>query len=212
MFEAEKCLHEHIHESYPVAAAITKIQWSNIRADIIKEQPTIANDVGLLRTAVLSKGFMLAGMDPNMVLGAVSDCFEKFYFKRSDFKVSKSVHKTLKHLSKQMPIAAITNGNVNCEAIGIAQYFSCIIHASPQHPMKPHNAMFDLLAEELNIPSKNILHVGDDLEKDIKGATNAGYQSAWLAVNRTMNLTNESASMLPHIQLRKLKDLRKLIK
>jgi putative hydrolase of the HAD superfamily len=210
--EAQRCLSKYIKQRYPVAAGISNAQWQDIRAATLKERPELEHDLGLLRASTMTKGFELAGMQPELISPAVKDCFDYFYFKRSDFEVSKSVHKTLKKLAKQVPIAAITNGNVNCEAIGIAKYFSCVINASPAYPMKPNPTMFEHVSKTLNIPSKNILHVGDDLHKDIKGAIDAGYQSAWFAVNRTMGLANENASVLPHVQLSELKDLVKLVK
>jgi FMN phosphatase YigB (HAD superfamily) len=109
-------------------------------------------------------------------------------------------------------LAAITNGNVNCEAIGIDKYFTHTIQANPEYPMKPSPAMFDLISTKLGIAPQNILHVGDDLEKDVEGAIKAGYQSAWLAVNRPMQLKNERfARLLPHVQLDSLKDLKRLV-
>lgn len=210
--EAERCLKKYIKKHYPVASSISKLAWRDIRKATLKEQPELANDIGLLRALVLTKGFIQAGMQSELVAPAVSDCFDYFYFKRSNFQVNDSVHKVLGKLAKRVPLAAITNGNVNCQAIGIEKYFSCIVHASSQYPMKPSVAMFDYVAKELNIPSKNILHVGDDLDRDIKGATNAGYQTAWLAVNRPMNLNAENVSVLPNVQLIDLKNLTKLVK
>jgi HAD superfamily hydrolase (TIGR01509 family) len=212
IYEAERGLSEYITQYYPVASVITQTQWQDIRTTALKEQPKLFNDLGLLRATVMTKGFLLAGMPSHLISEAVTDCFDYFYFKRSDFKVHKSARKILKKLAKKLPIAAITNGNVNCKAIGIEKYFSCIVHAGSSHQMKPHRAMFDYVSASLNIPNENILHVGDDLEKDIQGATDAGYQTAWLAVNRSMHLRNEEVSILPHVQLSELKDLYKLIK
>jgi HAD superfamily hydrolase (TIGR01509 family) len=208
---AEHALSEYICEHYPLASGIAKTQWRDIRLASLKEKPELLNDLGLLRATVLTKGFLMVGMPSHLISAAVIKCFDYFYFKRSDFELPKSVHRVLKKLSKRVPIAAITNGNVNCKAIGIEKYFSCIIQASPSFPMKPNRAMFDHVAATLDIPSKNILHVGDDLDKDIKGAIDAGFQSAWLAVNRPMHLGNEYVSMLPHVQLSELKELSKLV-
>lgn len=210
--EAQNSLNEYIKTQYPIAANIPEKKWRDIRTQTLHEQPELVNDLGLLRATILTKGFLAAGMPSNLISAAVTDCYDHFYFKRSDFEVPKSIRKVLKKLAKRVPIAAITNGNVNCKAIGIEKYFTCIIHASPTHPMKPHPAMFDYVSAKLKIPSKNILHVGDDLDKDIKGASDAGYQTAWLAVNRPMHLRDENASMLPHIQLSELKQLKKLVK
>lgn len=212
IYEAERRLAQYIRDRYPIASSITKTQWNAIRLASLKEHPILVNDLGTLRSVIMTKGFILAGMDSESIPYAVSNCFDFFYHQRSNFVVSKSVHKILKKISKRLPIAAITNGNVDCHAIGIGKYFSCIVHASPTLPMKPNRAMFDHVADTLKIPGRNILHVGDDLDKDVKGALDAGFQSAWLAVNRSMNLKDEPASLLPHIQLNELKELRKLVK
>ena len=73
--------------------------------------------------------------------------------------------------------------------------------------MKPAREMFDEAAEHLGIAPKHILHVGDNLIKDVKGAINAGYQAAWFACNRQMKLANEPVSVLPHIALDNLNEL-----
>jgi len=49
------------------------------------------------------------------------------------------------------------------------------------------------------------------LPKDIYGALRAGYQTAWYAEDRSMNIRNEKASILPHVQLSKLSQLLELI-
>jgi putative hydrolase of the HAD superfamily len=77
--------------------------------------------------------------------------------------------------------------------------------------MKPNIAMFDAAQAHLNIPHGNILHVGDNLPKDVYGAIKAGYQAAWYAEDRSMNIRNERAPVLPHIQLSKLAQLLDLI-
>lgn len=209
---AEKSLLQYISQYYPIAAKTSRKQWAKIKQQTLIEQPELVNDLGTLRSAVMTKVFLMVGMPSDQVPLAASKCFEHFYQKRSDFEVDKSARKLLKKLAEKVPIAAITNGNVDCKAIGIDKYFTHVIHASPAFPMKPDAGMFNHIAEKLNIPAKNILHVGDDLHKDVQGAIDAGYQSAWFAANRSMSLKNERVGILPHVQLSKLSDLKKLIK
>lgn len=212
IYAAEAALREHIKMQYPVAASLSPQDWKRIRLQALQENASLFNDIGELRSITLTKGFIQVGMQGDLIPHAVTDCFDLFYRQRSGFVVPQKTQKILKKLAKRVPLTAITNGNVDCEAIGIAPYFSHIIQASPQYPMKPDSAMFNFIANELSIAPKHILHVGDDLEKDVKGAIEAGFQSAWLAVNRPMNLTNEtSAQILPHIQLESLKQLKRLL-
>ena len=210
--KAQQSLNDYMHTNYPQTKSISAEQWRNIRQRVLFEQPQLKNDLGGLRKTVLTIGFMQTNMHSDKIETAVEQCFDYFYMKRSDFEVPKSVRKVLKKLASKVPLAAITNGNVDLVAIGIDTYFSCIVHASQAHPMKPNPAMFDYVSKQLDIPPKNILHVGDDLDKDVRGAIDAGYQAAWFAVNRTMDLTKEPVSMLPHIQLHELKTLKKLLK
>jgi len=81
------------------------------------------------------------------------------------------------------------------------------LHASTSRPMKPAQHMFDEAAARLNVAPKHILHVGDNIIKDVYGAINAGYQAAWFACNRPMTLHNEPVSVLPHVALNNLSEL-----
>lgn len=207
--EAERSLQTYIAANYPAAAHISQTQWRHFRTRALRNKPSLRNDIGGLRKAMLGAGFENAGIQD--LSHAVDDCFNYFYKKRSDFTLDKHTHNILDQLSQRIPLAAITNGNVDCKAIGIAQYFSHIIQASPEFPMKPDRAMFLEMTTLLNMPAAQILHVGDDLEKDIKGAHLAGYQSAWFAIDRKMTLTNEPVEVLPHIQINCLSQLQQII-
>jgi HAD superfamily hydrolase (TIGR01549 family) len=147
------------------------------------------------------------GFSGDMLDVAIKRCFEHFYFQRSNFSLHKDIHSLLKSLSDRLPLVAITNGNVNLQQIGLDDYFSACFQASVELPMKPNKAMFVAAQAHLNISSENILHVGDNLQKDIYGALKAGYQTAWYAEDRKMNMLNEKALILPHVQLSQLTQL-----
>ena len=85
--------------------------------------------------------------------------------------------------------------------------FETILHASTTRPMKPAPDMFNEAAAILSIPAGNILHVGDNIIKDVLGAINAQFQAAWFACNRPMALRNEPVSVLPHVSLSTLSEL-----
>ncbi|MAC10550.1 MAG: haloacid dehalogenase, partial [Alteromonas sp.] len=106
-----------------------------------------------------------------------------------------------------LPLVGITNGNVNAQKVGLDRYFTAILHASVERPMKPAQNMFDEAASLIKVTPPHILHVGDNIIKDVFGAINAGYQSAWFACNRPMQLKLEPVSVLPHVQLDSLEEL-----
>ena len=61
-----------------------------------------------------------------------------------------------------------------------------------------------------SINPDQILHVGDNMENDVLGGKRAGCKTAWLAVNRPMNLINEAVTCLPDLVLDDLSELESL--
>jgi putative hydrolase of the HAD superfamily len=209
--EAEQYLRAYISDHYPQAAGYSSSDWLGFKKQALKEDPELRHDMGALRSITLTKAFVKCGLPSDEIPNAVTECFDAFYFKRSDFKIDKDIHKALNILAGKVPLVAITNGNVNLEQIGIEHYFTHVLHASKKRRMKPHSDMFDEASKLLNISPKHILHVGDNLEKDVWGATRAGFNSAWYAYDRKMDLNKEAALTLPHIQLTSIGSIEKLL-
>jgi len=213
--QADAALNAHLQRHYPKAAALSPEQWQQLKRDAIAANPSLSSDMGKLRLIVLKaalandiNGTTSQDCADDELEKAAIECFNCFYTARSEFELAQEVHDTLLALSNQLPLIGITNGNVDPEKIGLAPYFNVILHASTSRPMKPARAMFDEAADILGIEPKNILHVGDNMAKDIYGAINAGFQSAWFACNREMHLPRESVSVLPHVVLEHLDELR----
>lgn len=185
--------------------------WRNLQKELLLTSPVLKNDMSKLRFETLVVGFNNLGYSQQKSQDAAQQCFTHFYAQRSNFSVRDEVHLVLKALSKKVPLVAITNGNVNVNSIGIDQYFSVCFNASVDLLMKPHKAMFDAAQNYLSLPADNILHVGDNLHKDVYGAVKAGYQSAWYADDRAMLLNQENTYILPHVQLHKLESLLELV-
>jgi putative hydrolase of the HAD superfamily len=211
IIKAQCSLNELMHNQYPITRHADKDFWIAQQKSIILANPLLKNDVSELRRLSLESGFIELGLSGEELNVATRQCFEHFYFQRSNFTLNRNAHSLLETLSKSLPLVAITNGNVDLQQIGIERYFSACFKASVKSPMKPDKTMFDAAQVHLNIPHENILHVGDNLPKDIYGALKAGYQTAWYAEDRDMNICNEQAQVLPHIQLSQLTQLLEVI-
>lgn len=208
---AERQLDELIASQFPQAARLTPEQWRQIKIDLIRENPALASDMGQLRLQSL-KLALANDVPPGPALDeAARSCFDCFYTARSTMMLDSQTLEILAELSARCPLVAITNGNVDPERIGIAPYFSRFLHASLSRPSKPHPHMFKEAALILGLSPGQVLHVGDNLEKDVFGAISAGMQAAWYAVNRPMRLNQETTRVLPHVQLSALEDLLTLV-
>lgn len=209
---AEKTLMQHITKRFPAFAQMGRATWRAMRKQAISQDPRLASDMIVLRRKVLALLFTKLGVTTEQCQQEVELAYDVFYRARSDFDVLPEYLSCLSQLSQRLPLVAITNGNVDLARIGIEPYFAKSYHASVTQPAKPHPRMFQLAAEYLALQPQQILHVGDNLEKDVRGALRAGYQAAWFADDREMNLQREPATLLPHVQLSSLKDLLTLTK
>jgi HAD superfamily hydrolase (TIGR01549 family) len=213
--QAEAALAAHLKTHHSEAAALSPRDWYLLKRAAINLDSRLASDMGQLRKVILTAA--LSGKSAQTLSvelpsdaelnSAVDACFNCFYDARSDLTLDDEVHNVLKLLSANMPLVGITNGNVDADKIGITPYFDTILHASTTRPMKPAPDMFNEAAAILDIPAGNILHVGDNIIKDVLGAINARFQAAWFACNRPMALRNEPVSVLPHVSLSTLSEL-----
>ncbi|GAC15517.1 HAD-IA family hydrolase [Aliiglaciecola lipolytica] len=211
IMEAERKLFRYLGSSYPKTARLSEQDWQTFKREHLTQQPQLVSDMGALRKHTLQTGLHKVGYRERHLSTAVEDCFEYFYYHRSNFKVDKNICSLLSALAEKVPLIAITNGNVNLQQIGIDEYFTHCFKANLSQPMKPHDAMFSKASSVLQLSPKDCLHVGDNLKNDVMGAINAGMQSAWYAINRKMDLRRERTSVLPHIQLDSLDELRLLV-
>lgn len=211
ILNAERALLEMMHKDFPDTQQVDKGFWRRQQRNLLKSDPNLKNDMSQLRYKSLESGFKQLGFKGPQLTKATKQCFDCFYSERSNFKLNENIYSLIKYLANRLPLVAITNGNVDLHQIGLNNYFSACFKANVDMPMKPHPAMFSEAKAYLNIPSQHILHVGDNLIKDIYGALCAGFQTAWYADDRLMNLKNEKTKVLPHIQLKTLHQLTELI-
>ena len=209
--KAEQALTNYIAEQYPSLGHITWEDRLAAKEKVLAGRPEFFFDMGKLRFATLELLFSDLGLNTTEASKTAQDCFEYFYFKRSDFTINPEYHGILSVLASKVPLIAITNGNVNMQQIGLAQYFTGIYHASVDYRAKPHPDMFIAAQQDLVVPMQSILHTGDCPINDVWGAYKMGMQTAWYADDRPMRMNQERFRALPSVQLNELHDLTDLI-
>ncbi len=200
-------LNNNIARQYPATADLPPAQWTSIKTALVRANPDLAFDMGRLRFESLYEALAVEKLSSEQRKVAAQSLFDAFYNARSDFSVDNKVKQVLKALAEKIPLIAITNGNVDTVKTGLSDYFTTTLHASINRPSKPHRHMFDEAVNSLRLEPQEVLHVGDNLEKDVLGAHRAGLQSAWYAADRPMDLRTEPVSVLPTVQLHSLDEL-----
>ncbi|BDX04938.1 HAD-IA family hydrolase [Planctobacterium marinum] len=209
--EAEKQLFAFMTTQWPQVAELGRPAWRRFRARSIVENPLYAHDMIALRKSVLDKMFSAIGLQGEDLRDAAQQSYDVFYFHRSNFVVNPEYVALLQELAAKYPVIAITNGNVDIARVGLKDCFHHVFHASTVLRSKPYRDMFDAASKACGVAPRNILHVGDNLEKDVGGAIKAGFQAAWYAENRPMNLNHEATQQLPHVALGALAELKQLV-
>jgi len=185
--------------------------WLPFRQQAILSQPDLAHDVVLVRLVTYRLGFIKLGLSEGAAEQQAQAALDYFIALRSDFIVPESSLELLKYLSGKYPLVAISNGNVDTKALGIAHYFQHIYHAGWQTNgqllrQKPTGDMFYLACQKLAIKPSQLLHVGDCGRADIQGALLAGCQTAWLSCYDV----GKPIIALPHIELSHVSQLKQL--
>ena len=77
------------------------------------------------------------------------------------------------------------------EKHNITSYFNSILISDEIGWRKPHIKTFKMAIEQINNYQTETVFIGDDLERDIKGAFNAGIDSIYINLNNLQNSFND---------------------
>lgn len=86
----------------------------------------------------------------------------------------------LARLSARYRLLVLTDGSSDVFKIGIDHWFDGVVTGREVGASKPDRRIFAAACERLGLRPADVLHVGDDLDKDVHGALAAGLQAAWV--------------------------------
>ncbi|CAL1329020.1 5-amino-6-(5-phospho-D-ribitylamino)uracil phosphatase YigB [Candidatus Providencia siddallii] len=174
---------------------------------IIKKQiPEISHDITELRRLSTEMMFYKYGYNHEKTIKGTNEIMSKFTFWRNQINIPESTYIILEKLVKKFPLVAITNGNADPKIFGLDKYFQFVLKAGINGRLKPSKDMYLLATKQLGIEPKFILHVGDNLITDIKGAINSGMQACWINSNKK-KLINTKNICIPHVEIHHLSSL-----
>jgi putative hydrolase of the HAD superfamily len=108
--------------------------------------------------------------------------------------------------TKNYQLHLITNGfektqHNKLKHAGLDGFFKEIITSEGSYSLKPHKAIFDYALEKTNAHAEESIMLGDDLDVDITGARNAGWDQVFI------NHLNKTPVFAPTYTVRNLKEL-----
>lgn len=179
ILRAEHAMAGFLADRYPRVLELHTLEsMRDLRARMAIEHPAMRHDFTWLRNQALLVHAREAGYPESMA----REAFEVFYRARNDVALYDDVLPALATLSVRYRLFAVSNGNADLGAIGLARYFERSLAARDAGVLKPDPRIFTMLLESAGVAARNALHVGDDPEADVEGARKAGIRSVW--VNR----------------------------
>lgn len=174
----EHTLHAWMQRHSPATAARFPIEEMRALRDcVVAEHPQHAHDLSLLRRLTIERALRESGGDVALAEAA----YAIFFGERNKVEFYSDARDALRRLAARVPLAAVSNGNADLAAIGIAEHFRFQLGAREHGAAKPEPGIFHAACEQLGVEPHHVLHVGDHPQMDVAGAQRAGLRGCWIA-------------------------------
>lgn len=132
------------------------VEGSQVRAQLLAEQPEIAHSMTLVRLRLLERGLQAAGFAPQEAQARAAQAFQVFMRARHEVELFEHAFDMLKQLRTQgLTIGALSNGNADVSLTGIGELFDFQYNADSVGSAKPDPLMFQRALEHTGLrPSR----------------------------------------------------------
>ncbi|MGC7559144.1 HAD-IA family hydrolase [Pasteurella sp. 22655_41Tandhals] len=190
--------------------ALTPEEWRTWKHLVEQQQPMLCEDVVAWRIETLQQLLAHYQKSAGEITRICQHAMDLFVEWRHKIDVPTDNQQVLNMLKQKYPLVAITNGNVDPQRIGLAQ-FDLVLRGGDQGRAKPHHDLFHQTAQQFGLQPREILHVGDNLITDVQGAIQADCQAVWLNVSGKSLWDCEEAKIMPTLEITDLKQLLMLL-
>ena len=178
---AEGLWHEWLSGRAPEVIAPWSIeQLRERRLAIHAARPELGHDFRTIRRLSLEEVFRSAGTDDAQSAEIIEGSLDVYMAARNKVELYPEVLACLQRLSARYRLASLSNGNACLVQIGLDHLFHTMIAAHTHGSAKPDPALFHLACRELGCAPGEVVHLGDDIELDIRGARSAGMHAVWI--------------------------------
>jgi len=175
-----------------------------IRDQVGKQLKGKVIDLGQIRLEAFRETLKNIGKPDDALASHLNQLYMKHRFK--DIHLFDDVLPVLGALKTKHTLGILSNGNTYPRHFGLEETFQFAVFSQDCGIEKPDPEIFRITVEQAGHSKNELLHVGDSLEDDVKGASNAGIKCVWLNRNRTKKSLNleadwEISSLLELLEL-----------
>ena len=149
-----------------------------IREEVAENLKGKVVDLEEVRLEAFRETIARVGLHDDALARRLNDVY--FSHRFEDIELYDDVLETLDTLEGEFVLGILSNGNSYPEKCGLEGKFQFAVFAPDHGFAKPEPRLFHIAVEQAGCAPSSLLHVGDSLEDDVKGAGRAGVRSVWL--------------------------------
>ncbi|WP_210398271.1 HAD family hydrolase [Motiliproteus sediminis] len=154
--------------------------FNTLRDEVVLDHPEWSHSVTAIRLEVLRRGLSRSGYSPDDSEQVAQAAFAHFIEARNRVELFPHSRPVLEQLASRYQLGALSNGNADITMVGLADLFSFSFNADQVGSAKPEPLMFQRMLEHTGARPEQVLHVGDSIEHDVRGAQAAGLHTLWV--------------------------------
>ncbi len=174
---AEQVVYDWLRRHAPrvTEAMSLEAMWEHRKA-FMRSHPELVHDLTLVRLRTLQEVMARHGYP----LALAEEATAVFREARNRVEPYEEVVPVLRRLRERFLLVSVTNGNAQVEKTPLAGCFHLDLTSAEVGAAKPDPAIFHAAAEWAGVEPSQMLHVGDDPERDVLAARRAGLRAVWL--------------------------------
>lgn len=174
---AERVLYEwlQVHAPRVTDAMSLEAMWEHRKA-FMGAHPELLHDLTLVRLRTLEEVMARHGYPALLAEEATA----VFRAARNRVEPYPEVVPVLERLRENYLLVSVTNGNAQVEETPLKGLFHLNLTAAEVGAAKPDPAIFHAAAKWGGVAPQEMLHVGDDPERDVLAARRAGMAGVWV--------------------------------
>ena len=179
---------KQLKEIEPRAAASLSIdKMIEIRNRVAEELKGRVTNLEAVRLEAFKRTLIEIGTPDDVLASYLNKVYLKHRFE--DIELFDDVLPTLHKLQEKYTLGLLSNGNSYPERCGLEGIFQFVVFSQDYGVEKPDPEFFQIALEKAGCSKEQLLNVGDSLDNDVIGATNAGIKCVWLNRNQMKNTT-----------------------
>ncbi len=199
-----RCVLKELERIDPSTALLLDIETMiTIRDSVANELKGEVTSLEEIRRKAFEQTLREIGRPDNALASHLNNVYLTHRFE--DIELFDDVPPTLTALKEKYTLGLLSNGNSYPERCGLEDIFQFVIFSQDYGIGKPDPRIFKITAEKAGCAGNELLHVGDSIHDDVRGALNAGISCLWLnrgqkgednAINREISSLTELLQIL----------------